>query len=46
MIKWLRNRIIHDYDGINLKNIWYIISYNLEELKQNLEEIINYRLGY
>jgi len=25
MIKGLRNRIVHDYEGINLKNIWYIL---------------------
>ena len=25
MIKGLRNRIVHDYEGISLKSIWYLI---------------------
>lgn len=28
----LRNRIIHDYDGVNLKLVWEIIEIDLEEL--------------
>ena len=41
MIKGLRNRIIHDYDGINLENIWYILEEDLPSLKSDLEEIIS-----
>ena len=40
MIEGLRNRIIHDYDGINLENIWYIINNDLEDLKSKLESIL------
>ncbi|MBR2708283.1 MAG: DUF86 domain-containing protein [Bacilli bacterium] len=40
MIKGLRNRIIHDYSGINLTNIWYIINNDLKELRIKLENII------
>ena len=40
MIKGLRNRIIHDYTGINLNSIWYIINYDLGDLKEKLERII------
>ena len=40
MIKGLRNRIIHDYSGINLTNIWYIINNDLKELRTKLENII------
>ena len=36
MIKGLRNRIIHDYDGINLTNIWYTIENDLPILKKDL----------
>lgn len=32
----LRNRIIHDYDGVNLKLVWEIIEINLEELREQL----------
>ena len=39
MIKGLRNRIVHDYDGINLENIWYIITNDLNILKKQLSEI-------
>lgn len=40
MIKGLRNRIVHDYDGINLKSIWHVIKYDIEELKGNIQKII------
>ena len=41
MIKGLRNRIVHDYEGISLKSIWYILQNDLSELKEDLEKIIN-----
>ena len=40
MIKGLRNRIIHDYEGINLTNIWYVIENDLPELKNELLKIL------
>lgn len=40
VIKGLRNRIIHDYSGINLTNIWYIINNDLKELRTKLKNII------
>ena len=41
MIKGLRNRIIHDYIGINLTNIWYVIENDLPILKDDLMKILN-----
>lgn len=41
MIKGLRNRIVHDYEGILLKNIWYVIENDLVELKENIKTIID-----
>ncbi|WP_243143200.1 HepT-like ribonuclease domain-containing protein [Roseburia intestinalis] len=35
----MRNRIVHDYEGVNLKLVWEIISDDLPELKQMLLEI-------
>ena len=35
----LRNRIVHDYDGVNLRLIWEIISDDLEPLRQQLLKI-------
>lgn len=35
----LRNRIVHDYEGVNLKLVWEIIEYDLPELKENLKEL-------
>lgn len=32
----LRNRIVHDYEGVNLKLIWEIISDDIPELQQEL----------
>ena len=40
MIKGLRNRIVHDYSGINLENIWYIINNDLEVLRDDLNKIL------
>ncbi len=39
MIKGLRNRIVHDYEGINLKSIWIVIKNDLPELKRELMKI-------
>lgn len=41
MIKGLRNRIIHNYIGINLTNIWYVIENDLPALKKDLMKILN-----
>lgn len=41
MIKGLRNRIIHDYEGINLKSIWYILENDILELKSELKKILS-----
>lgn len=41
MIKGLRNRIVHDYEGISVKSIWYILKNDIIELKSNIQEIIN-----
>ncbi|HEY8499713.1 MAG TPA: HepT-like ribonuclease domain-containing protein [Clostridia bacterium] len=39
-IRGLRNRIIHDYEGINLKLIWEIITADLYKLKKQLIGLI------
>ena len=36
----LRNRLVHDYEGTNLKLVWEIISTDLPELKKQLENLI------
>lgn len=41
IIKNLRNKIVHDYEGINLEIIWDIILNDLDPLKENLQKIIN-----
>lgn len=41
IIKNLRNKIVHDYDGIKLNFIWDIISEDLPVLKVKLQEILN-----
>lgn len=35
----LRNRIVHDYEGVNLLLIWQIIRDDLPELRENLLKI-------
>jgi len=37
----LRNRIIHDYEGVNFLLIWEIIKEDLPKLKTQLTEISN-----
>lgn len=40
MIKGLRNRIVHDYEGISLKSIWYVLEHDLIILQKSIEIII------
>lgn len=35
----LRNRIVHDYDGVNLVLIWDIVKEDLPELQAQLDEL-------
>lgn len=39
-IKALRNRIVHDYDGVNLNMVWEFLTIELNELQKQLEEIL------
>jgi uncharacterized protein with HEPN domain len=41
VISGLRNRIVHDYEGINLKLIWYIIENDIFKLKNDLSKILD-----
>ena len=41
IIKNLRNKIVHDYDGIKLEFIWDIITIDLPVLKNSLQEILD-----
>ncbi|MCQ2478882.1 MAG: DUF86 domain-containing protein [Clostridia bacterium] len=38
-MRGLRNRIVHDYEGVNLKLVWEIVSEDLPKLKKQLEKI-------
>mgnify|MGYP000854172192 FL=1 len=40
----LRNRIVHDYEGVNLRLIWEIISDDMPNLRYELDGIKK-RLG-
>ena len=37
-ISGLRNRIVHDYEGINLKSIWYVINNDLSTLEDDIRK--------
>ncbi len=41
MIKQLMLQIVHDYEGISLKSICYIINNDIIELKECIQTIIN-----
>ena len=36
----LRNRIVHDYEGVNLRLVWEIISEDIPELRDALGKMI------
>lgn len=38
-VRGLRNKIVHDYEGVNLKLIWEIINKDIEVLKDQLKEL-------
>lgn len=40
IIKNLRNKIVHDYEGIKLNFIWDIVTEDIVKLKSSLENII------
>ena len=40
-IMGLRNRIVHDYFGLDLEMIWYIITSDLPELKERIQKILS-----
>ena len=40
-LKSLRNRIVHDYDGVNLSMIWDFLNEDLDELEEQINCIIN-----
>lgn len=37
----LRNKIVHDYEGVNLTLVWSIIDEDLKALKSELERLVN-----
>ncbi|MBO5349708.1 MAG: DUF86 domain-containing protein [Clostridia bacterium] len=39
-LKSLRNRIVHDYDGVNLSMIWGFLTEELDELEKQIICII------
>lgn len=45
ILKGVRNRIVHDYEGINLKVVWFIITNDLQPLKNDLQKIIDNQQG-
>ena len=40
-IRGLRNRLVHDYEGVSLILVWEIIASDLKKLKTQLERLID-----
>ncbi|QNO15878.1 DUF86 domain-containing protein [Alkalicella caledoniensis] len=40
-MRGLRNRIVHDYEGVNLNLIWEIIDMDIRVLRTQLMELSN-----
>ncbi|MBR3998634.1 MAG: DUF86 domain-containing protein, partial [Clostridia bacterium] len=36
----LRNRIVHNYEGVNLKLVWEIISADLSEVREQILSLL------
>ncbi len=36
----MRNRVVHEYSGVNLKRVWEIVEREIPELAKNLERIL------
>ena len=45
-IRGLRNKIVHDYEGLNLIRIWAVVSEDLPDLKQRLKNNEFFRDGH
>lgn len=41
LIRGLRNRIVHDYEGIKYESMWDTIQNDLPKLKEDLEKILS-----
>ena len=41
ILKNLRNKIVHDYEGIKLNFIWDIITEDIISLRDNLQKILD-----
>ena len=39
-LRALRNRIVHDYDGVNLNMVWEFLTTELNELEEELKKIV------
>lgn len=40
-LRGIRNRIVHDYFGIDYKIIWFISANELDPLKNNLQKLLS-----
>ena len=40
-IRGLRNRIVHDYEGLNIKLIWEIIDVDIKMLREQLYKLLD-----
>jgi uncharacterized protein with HEPN domain len=40
-MRGLRNRIVHDYEGVNLLLVWEIIDADLPQLKRSLQDVLD-----
>lgn len=41
ILKGIRNRIVHDYEGINVNIIWDIVQNDLVPLREKIEKVLN-----
>ena len=39
-LKALRNRIVHDYEGVNLNTVWGFLDTELTDLKMQIKNIL------
>jgi uncharacterized protein with HEPN domain len=40
-MKDMRNKLIHDYFGVNIRYVWNVINQDIPQLKKQITEILN-----
>jgi uncharacterized protein with HEPN domain len=40
-MKDMRNKLIHDYFGVNIRQVWNVVDQDIKPLKEQITKILN-----